>query len=470
MIRVHPLPALLMLVLLVLSACSPATPAGSTTPVASATHTGETPNEPTPTATARPSLGVDAAALRGVSFQVWHAFAGESYQVFSEQTELFNATNEWGIRAVPSGFGDHLTLYEAMQVAIQSGDLPNLVAALPEQALTWQAEGLVVDLAPYAGDVEFGLAEGESEDIPAALRVQDVHDGDWLGLPAQRSARFLYYNQTWAHELGFSAPPQNGEEFRVQACAANTAFKADSSLQNDGFGGWLVDSHWQTVYSWLLALGGSVVDEEAYTFRNDPNLEALSFLKSLYDDNCAWLSTGAAPFDAFAERKALFISADLSEIPLASLAMGSAGNSDEWTLLPFPGLDGAVSVAYGPSYTLLKSSPEEQLAAWLFMRWMFSADSQALWVESSGQLPLRSSVLTRIGPYMEAHPQWQAAVSEPEWLIGVPQLASWRSVRYTLEDGMKYIFQVNLPLAEIPSVLDEMQALAEELGSKPGGE
>jgi hypothetical protein len=48
----------------------------------------------------------------------------------------------------------------------------------------------------------------------------------------------------------------------------------------------------------------------------------------------------------------------------------------------------------------------------------------------------------------------------------VPQLASWRKVRYVLEDGTRFLFQTNLPLDQIPSVLTEMDATAREIYGK----
>ncbi len=449
-----------LLAALVLSACTQATPSAVSTSSLPAVTL-----DPTATPTNLPTLGVDPASLRGLSLQVWHAFAGESAQVFADQVALFNAVNEWGVTIVPTGYGDYLSLFEAMQTAIEDGLMPQMVAALPEQALAWDSDSLVVDLAPYIGDPDYGLASAEIADFPEAFWAQD-EAGVRLGVPAQRSARFLFYNQTWAHELGFTVPPQTPDEFRQQACAANAAFKSDADLQNDGYGGWVVDSHWQTVYAWLLALGGSVTDGEAYTFPTDANQAALEFLKGLYDDNCAWLSSEAAPFDAFATRKALFVTGDLADVPLASLAMTSAASTDEWNLIPFPGQDGRLAVAYGPSYTVLQSSPEEQLAAWLFARWILAPETQALWVEATGLLPLRISLLDMVGPYRTANPQWEAAAGSLVLLEGVPQLASWRKARYLLEDGMNYIFQVNLPLDQIPTVLDEMQAMAEEFNGE----
>ena len=146
------------------------------------------------------------------------------------------------------------------------------------------------------------------------------------------------------------------------------------------------------------------------------------------------------------------------------MAMSAAGSSDEWTLIPFPGLDTPLVVGYGPSYTVLRSSPEEQLAAWLFTRWMLSVDNQASWVETAGLLPLRSSLMELVAPYRRAYPQWENAAGTLDLMKTAPELAAWRKVRYLLEDGVKTMFQVNLPLEGIPALLEEMQDTALDLG------
>ncbi|HEY5269513.1 MAG TPA: extracellular solute-binding protein, partial [Anaerolineales bacterium] len=116
--------------------------------------------------------------------------------------------------------------------------------------------------------------------------------------------------------------------------------------------------------------------------------------------------------------------------------------------------------------SVLKSTPEKQLVAWLFARWLLSPENQVQWVEATGLFPLRTSVLDRIGPYRTASPQWDAAVGDLSLAQGVPQLASWRKVRYVLEDGTNVIFQTNIPVDQIPSVLTEMDSTAKEINDK----
>ena len=468
--RVHRSLLPVLLAVLTFSACSPGTPTAALTPTLS-TETVTTGPTPTHTPTALPTLAVDPALLRGLTLQVWHAFSGAAEAIFTDQVTQFNAANQWGIVVTQTGYGDYPTLFEAVNAAIESGGTPDLVSALPEETLAWDASAAVVDLSPYLDDPTWGLGSAGITDFPPVFLSQDNLAGRQLGIPAQRSARFLFYNQTWAQELGFSNPPASADEFRQQACAANASFRTDANPQNDGYGGWVVDTDWQTIYSWMLAFGGGVVDGNAYTFQTDPNLAALQFLKGLYDDHCAWLATdpnnsrviSSGPyFDQFANRSALFVSGDLAEVSMAQESMSRSKNNDAWTLLPFPGPSGDVLVTYGPSYSVLKSTPGKQLAAWLFARWLLSPENQAQWVQATGLFPLLNSLQNTPG----SSPQWITAIKDIPLAQGVPQMASWRKVRYLLDDGTKVIFQTNTPLDQIPSILIEMDSTAKEISSK----
>ena len=118
-------------------------------------------------------------------------------------------------------------------------------------------------------------------------------------------------------ELGFTNPPATADEFRQQACAANAFFRKDADPQNDGYGGWIVDT--DSANDLLLDAGlrrGVLDGNGSYGFQTDPNLAALEFLKTLYDDNCAWLAVDPTNpkdishgpyFDQFAKRLALFV-------------------------------------------------------------------------------------------------------------------------------------------------------------------
>jgi multiple sugar transport system substrate-binding protein len=469
----------LLLASLVLSACATPTstqpnetavPNQTSTPLANGSPSS-TPGPsvtPSPTLTATSTsipvskLGVQTASLQGLTLQVWHAFTGPSAQAFSDLVADFNASNEWGITVYTSSQEDYSGLYTAVNSAL-AGERPDIVAALPEQALAWDAMGAVVDLVPYVSDPLWGLKDGDLVDFPPAFWEQDEVGGRRLGVPAQRSTRLLFYNKTWARELGFSIPPTTSAEMQKQACAANNSFLLDGRPANDGYGGWIVDTDWMTVHPWMQAFGGGVETKGYYLFQTDANQSALAFMKGLYDQHCAWIADEADPYDAFARRYALFISGDLSELQSVADTMTRLGSVDDWTVLPYPGTsDGALS-AYGPSYTVLMSRPEKQLAAWIFARWMLSAESQGKWAKETGFFPMRITALAGIADYCAAHPQWFTAIGLIAKMKPAPHLASWRLVKSVLSDGTEHLFRLNLPLEQIPDVLAEMQSLADEV-------
>src|SRR5665811_1925943 len=104
---------LVLLAVLMLSVCSPGPPTPAST-LGSSTVTKTTGSTPTVIPAPTPPIGVDAADLRGVSLQVWHAFAGGAYGVFANQVALFNVVNEWGIVVAQTGYGDYTTLFDAV--------------------------------------------------------------------------------------------------------------------------------------------------------------------------------------------------------------------------------------------------------------------------------------------------------------------------------------------------------------------
>ena len=139
-------------------------------------------------------------------------------------------------------------------------------------------------------------------------------ENDWE-CRRRNSARFLLYNASWAHDLGLNSAPVTADDFQAQACAAHATMLTDKIKSNDAMGGWLVDTQPVTALSWLTAFGGGVLEGNGYHFLTPNNLHSFLFLKQLYDNSCAWTTTDPSTvYDAFANRKALFSTANLEEL------------------------------------------------------------------------------------------------------------------------------------------------------------
>ena len=458
----------LLLLTFILSACTstnPSTDSKTSTPRPNATPSANASDANTPIPAAS-NLNVRKEALRGVQVKIWHPWFGAQANLFESQAAQFNTENEWGIIVSAEGKGNYSELFLQTDAALKESNPPQVVIAFPEHAIEWQEQ--VVDLNAYVHDPLYGLNPLETSDFYAPIWAQDEVDGIRLGLPAQRTARFLLYNQSWARELGFDSPPATSSEFERQACAAHRDLGEDEDVNNDALGGWLIDTDPMTPLSWMIAFGGSAQEGEGYRFLAPGNVAAFKYLKTLQQKNCAWVpSTELPASDRFAARQALFATASLEDLPDQTRAFSAAANRDEWVLLTFPGVERDALVLYGSSFIMFESDDATQLASWLFMRWMLSAENQARWVQSTGLFPLRDSTMDLLADYSASHPQWTEAVRLLPQAERTPQLASWRLVRVMLEDGFRDMFDTirhpDLTDGQVPLVLRQMDETAQDL-------
>ena len=457
----------LVSLLFFLSACAPPTPFTSVTQTPRPSQTQSL----SPTYTPPPavsSLNIEKEALRGAQVTVWYPWFAAEASLFESQVAQFNTENEWGIIVDGVSLGNYSELFLQTDAAMEGSSYPQVVIGFPEHALGWDEH--VVDLTPYVTDPMYGLSSADLSDFPEVIWKQDEVNGKRFAVPAQRTARFLLYNQSWARELGFVSPPATSVEFEQQACAAHKALGTDGDPNNDALGGWLIDTHAMTPLSWMMAFGGGAQEAEGYRFLTPGNIAAFRFVKTLQQKSCAWVASFDLPVsDRFAGRQALFATASLEDLPAQARAFSAAGSTDEWTVLKFPGEERDALVVYGSSFIMFKSDDVTQLASWLFMRWLLSDENQARWVQSTGLFPLRTSELPLLAEYSASHPQWAEAVELLPDGATTPQLASWRMVRVMLEDGFRDMFDTirhpDLTEGQVPLILKQMNDTAEDLNN-----
>jgi ABC-type glycerol-3-phosphate transport system substrate-binding protein len=457
------------LIVFVISSCSNSISTDSNTPTAppNSTPSGE-PSEPGTPVPAASSLQVDRESLRGKQVNVWYPWFGSEARLFESQVAKFNQENEWGIIVQAQSKGSYGELFRETNTALKEKTNPNIVIALPEYAFGWNDQ--VVDLTAYVNDPLYGFSANDILDFPPVIWDQDNVEGKRYGIPAQRTGRFILYNQTWARALGFSTPPATSAEFQTQACAANKALASDADPNNNALGGWMIDTNPITPLSWMLAFGGGPQEEKGYRFLTPANIDAFRFVKVLQQRGCAWLpSPDTSVYDRFASRQALFATASLEEFPDQSRAFSKAANLDEWTILKFPGSEESAFVIYGSSFVMFPSDEVTQLASWLFMRWMDSPERQAEWVKSTDLFPIRTSTMNLLADYAKDHPQWAEAIKLLPEGKRPPQLGSWHPVRTMLGDAFADMFDTirhpDLTEGQVPLLLKQMDETVNDISN-----
>lgn len=444
------------------------TPQGGT-PSPAVTETLRPEPTRTPTVTPTPAWLVPEAELSRVRLLVLHPWVGESGQALDQLAAEFNAANTWGIQVMLESTGSTALLYDRVEQGLAGeGERPHLAVASPEQAFSWdELSGQVADLQPFLQDGAYGLEDPAGEIFLAGLQA----DGRLLGLPLLAGTRALFYNQTWGGELGFAAPPATLDEFREQACAASVHNLADGDLDNDGTGGWYADADALTVLSWMRGFrqqdpGGSTGLE--YGFDTPEAEDALTFLREMVDDSCAWIGRQPTAYEYFANRYALFYSGSLPETLVQARTMQRLGSEDVWTVIPFPGEDGPVALLDQTALVVFEGSPAETLSAWLFARWLAAPERQAALAEASALAPVSAAALAKMAGFRSHNAQWSAGADLLSFAQNPPSRGSWRVARLVLEDAAWQSLQAYLTAEDIPFILEQLDATIREVGALEG--
>ena len=460
---------LAVLILIVLASCSNATTQVTETPVPDgpgipdptatplATEQEITP-APTPT---RPNITVDPADLSDISIRFAHPWAGEAAEIFEDIAREFSLTNPWNIWVDVEAYGSETALLETLQLNLENDDTPSLIAAHPYylSALEGYAS---VDLFDYIDHEDWGLDGDEKGDIPQIF-LDHFSTGDNLrALPVAPQAMVLFYNETWAEEIGYASIPTDDDAFRAQACAATEDNLADVNIDNDGTGGWLINFVPNVMAGWYLAFDGDLAEDATPQFNDHAEQDAFGYLKSVYDDGCIWIGRQPEPYFYFANRYALMVAGTLDQIPAQTGWMTQAENEDQWTSIGFPGPNGETTmIVNGPGLSITADTLERQMAAWLFAKHLIEPEIQARIVRNLYTLPVRNSAMQSLSELERQYPQWGQAVSMLEIAKTVPVSEGWGIAQWVLQDAAYRIFQA--PAIEMEGILEELDSTIEEL-------
>ncbi len=457
---------LIAVLLALCAACSSGDlPPASSTPLPPA-HTQAT---PTPTAPGTPepeptrAIQVDTAALDGVTVTFWHVWDGARGALINAFVAEFNAQNPYGITVAATRQPD---IHNAVRAALAAGTPPDVATGFNHHTRNWAGIGAgLVDLTGYATDPAYGFSSAELADFYPLFWGQDMDGG--LALPFYRTADALFYNTTWARELGFDAPPATPADLQIQTCAANAAKRQDTDLGNDATGGLMLGFEPGALAAWLYAFGGGLepfTEGNAYGFDRPENANAFRFLRGLLDTNCAWVPEGQPPHEPFAARQGLLFPATLGSTLTQEAILASAGLGDEWAVIPYPAVDGApAALVSGPGLALFATTAERQLAGWLFIQWLVSTDNLMRWSEATGYFPVRASAFEALADFRGQHPAWAGLEAVIPVGRAFPVVESWPNVQWVVSDAAQVLFAPLVTLDEIPALLAELQLTAEEV-------
>lgn len=366
-----------------------------------------------PTSEPAPVSAFEGIDPSGQTVVYWHQNTGSRAELMTSLVEDFNSTNEWGITVVEESQGGYNDLYTKIIAGIPAKQLPNMSVAYQNQAATYAVQGVLVELDPYVNDPVWGYTEEELADFfPIALAADYLPQFKGrYGWPPYKSMEVMYYNEDWLKELGFDGPPETWAEFEEMACKAVAQPFSKQTGEGPVLGyEYSVDA--SRFASFIFSRGGNVLNEDAtsYVFNDAAGEEALTYLRGLVDKGCAAQTTEQYGDQTdFGAGRVLFTMSSISGLSYYGQAV-SEGANFAWSVNPPPHTTAEPRLnIYGASQSIFAGTPEQQLASWVFLKWMSEPEQQAKWASSTGYYPTRASAAELMKEYMDENPTYAKA-------------------------------------------------------------
>jgi multiple sugar transport system substrate-binding protein len=323
-----------------------------------------------------------AHAQEKTKITFWNYWDGDNGKAIQKLVDQYNADHpNVQVENVFLGFND---LLPKLQAAASGGDAPDVAAGdmiwMPKIARS----GAVVPLDDYISAAKIDL----SDIYPALLNAGKV-DGKTYSLPVSTNNLELFYNQDLFTKAGLdpNKPPTTWDELRAYAKQCTNA--------NDGISGMELFTEpgegltWQfQVYLWQA--GGQFLnaDNTKAAFNSPEGLKALQFWTDLLQTD---KSASTAPWGEFGQGKAC-MAMD------GSWMVGSYASQTAFKVgtaaMPHQADGKAATNMGGEQLMVFKKDDATQQAAFDFVNWLTSTETQVNWDQATGFTPIRASVAT----------------------------------------------------------------------------
>ena len=294
--------------------------------------------------------------------------------------------------------------------------------------------------------------------IPGLVDLFSCPDGNVHGIVWNNDTRFFFYNAAKLAEAGFDTPPATLDELVTQSLAAQEAGVVDYGMAPYWEQGWALGNEF---HFWTYVFGGEIVDADGcFLFNKDPKtLAALQFMIDSLENgvsNPAGLTYDqSASQDVFLKGSSLFMPQGISG--LLSYANDSSISSivDQAEIALVPGAEAGQSATLTlPEAYAIPANSEHKEAAWKFIEYMTSSESNRKLAQEIGLLPIWVDLYT--DPELtELYPFWADFSAQLETARGLSTITWYGDL---MDVGLSEIQKALIGDQSAQEALDAMAA------------
>lgn len=384
-----------------------------------------------------------------VTIEFWHTQTGPNGDKINALIKDFQAKNP-NITVNAQYVGNYDQLYQKIQTGITGGQTPDVAVAYENQVADYQTADKIVPLEDYVKSQKYGLPKDDYADILLGYRYDNFYAqyaNKMLSFPFTKSIEMMYYNADKLKEAGV-AVPQTWDDFQK---ALKAVTKGDTKA-------WAMGTDVDLFLEQVLSKGGQLItdDYKKWLFNSQQGQDSLKIWAQALQDGTAYqIAKQFADQTDFGAGKAVFTFSSSSGLAFYQKEVNDNGKFN-WSvaLPPHDAGKDPVTIMYGANVTVFKSTPEKQLAAWLFIKYFTSKDVNPDWSTATGYLPVRTSGLNddRVKAKIAALPAYAEAVKDQQYGRPGPPVRGVQAARDQISNMLVAIFAD--PKQDVKKLLD----------------
>jgi sn-glycerol 3-phosphate transport system substrate-binding protein len=338
-------------------------------------------------------------AKKPVQITLWHAMTQANETALQQLASQFNSS-QTDVHVTLVNQTSYLEDFNKFKAGLSTGDLPDIVQ-IEDTGLQQMIDTHAI--LPATSCIKADHYQGQLSDFVDRVVQYYSVKGVLYPMPFNVSNPVFFYNKKAFSQAGLdpNAPPTTLDQVMADA----QKLKASGAVTKAGYG--LKTDPWQ-LEQWLAKAGDPYVNHgngrqaraTKTQFTNAAGNQVFAWMSKMVSSGLAVVNNDqtAAAYDNLLgianNNQAMTIdtSATLGQI---TKSLPSFPNV-ELGVAPLPGPvgKGGVLVGGGAMYMSNKSSPEKQAAAWQFLKFLDSPQTQATFGAATGYVPLRKSAVS----------------------------------------------------------------------------
>ncbi len=354
----------------------------------------------------------------------WESMGGDLGKTLSQIVDTFNSQHA-NIEVKAIYVGSYATLQEKLLASAVGGGLPTMSQVYSNWTAALMKSNVIQPMQTFIDNPQIGLSQSQLNDIWEPFLKANTWNGKIYTLPFNKSIYIMFVNQDALALAGVSIP------------------KTVPELINDLPLLTIKDSSGKVV-QYALGLRTTVDTYEIFLRQNGADFISSDYTKATLDTPVALetlqtlvnmiksgdvLAQGGYLDGPFGNGQiAMYIDTSAG----LSYTANSVGGKFSWTIAPVPSWKTQAPPFAGTDLAIFNTAtPEEQQAAWEFVKFLLSPQIQAFWAIKTGYLPVtKSAVETQAWKnYAASNPMANILVSQIPYGSSDPGIAAWSQIR-----------------------------------------